>query len=490
MPSSEESSSPEAARPRRRRRVMSLIFPVLFGFWACLSLFLNASSVLFDDEKIVSMETIYETGIPSQSSVLNASSDYLKAGNDTTETKRKVEFLTESDFFGENEMYSGMWWQNRTVFLTDHFERITSSEGASFAAFNRQGQKPGGGVRLTRDWLDMMVEHLSKYVKHLDSHYNKQLAVRERLVEIMQNYIHNAVGYPTNEETEEELAVHSTIAILPLKAAAEEPENELIVLEMGATLVSLWKVGIGRAIVVGLSESEQKLAQDTFALLKEKLAIRPMELAYVQTVAATIEESLLVPRVALVGLQKVMESDNTDAAAQQAWLGSDPSRWKYVYFTEPDLILQTRLSALSAITQVLKEGKLMAAHRLELIPHQRDIPQIDDYRFVLPDTESFANITQLGINDVCCDQGKYYPANRDDTTTPESMNGVCPDFWLRCGFDRKDKDYKDPAVIVELHRRLLQYPFFSLPSGTGVPLVSEHQRMCVPRHGPANCDDG
>jgi hypothetical protein len=280
---------------------------------------------------------------------LNLSSvpgNFAKAGSDPTvaaattsrETSRKVDFLSRSNFTSDGEMYSGMWWQNRTVFMSNDFKSIEQLEWATWKAFESH-RGGGGSVRLTRDWLDMSVEHLSTYVKHLDLQYKDQTAIRERLVNILQSYIHNAVEYPISSGTEE-LAVHSTIALLPLKAATKEPDNELIVLEMGATLASLWKVGIGRAIVVGVSESEQKVAEDAFALLKEKLAIRPMELAYVQSVNATAQDRKLVPRVALLGLQEVMHPDNTDAAAaQQAWLGSNPSRWNNVYFTEPDLLL-------------------------------------------------------------------------------------------------------------------------------------------------------
>lgn len=142
--------------------------------------------------------------------------------------------------------------------------------------------------------------------------------------------------------------------------------------EMAATITLLWKVGIGRVLVVGVSETEQQLAQDTFAMLSVQLAKRPMELAYVQSFNATAKDRALVPRVALLGLQMVMYPNHKDVTAQHAWPGSssNPSRWKYVYFTEADLSLQTRSSALPAITQVLKQGKLVAAHRLDPILHQ------------------------------------------------------------------------------------------------------------------------
>ena len=512
MPLLEVFSSPEAAtsRPRRRRRKIPSLLS-LFLFLAFLSLLAwNYSSILFAYGGLLSMETNDEKAIAPQSSLLTSNTTtVVKPRNDTRavtaattisrETSRKVEFLNKSDFGSDLDKYSGMWWQNRTVFLSrwNSFKHIKSLEAASFAKFRMYNGKNGGGggVRLTRDWLDMSVEHLSSYFKHLNKSYKNQRAIRERLVEIMQNYIDNVVGYPNISSGTDELAVHSTIAILPLTASAKEPDNEMMMFEMAATIASLWKVGIGRAIVVGVSEREQKLAQDTFAMLRVQLAIRPMELAYVQVFNTTAEDRRLVPRVALFGLQNVMHPNNTDSAAQQAWLGSDPSRWKYVYFTEPDLILHTRPSALPAISQVLKEGSLMAAHRLDPVPHQRDIPQTntDDYRFVLPNNGSFAAITPLGENDVCCDQGRYYPGNHADPTQREKVVRACPwmtaAIWFYCGFARKDKDYKDPAVILDVHHRLLKYPFISLSSGTGLPVLSEHQRVCVPRHGPANCAD-
>ena len=486
----------------------------VFLFLAFLSLLASIyPSILSANERLGSMETNDERAIAPHIPLLTSNTTTSVAPKSDTstvtaattisrETSRKVEFLNSSAFGSHVEMYSGMWWQNRTVFLSrgNHFESIRGLERASFLTFQMHTRKndDGGGVRLTRDWLDMSVEHLSTYIKHLNKYYKDQRAVRERLVEIMKTYIDNVVGYPIISSGTDELAVHSTIAILPLTAKAKEADNEMLVFEMAATIASLWKVGIGRAIVVGVSEKEEKVAQDTFTMLSLQLAIRPMELAYVRVFNATAEDRRLVPRVALLGLQKAMHPNNTDYAAQQVWLGSDPSRWKYVYFTEPDLILHTRPSALPAISQALKEGSLMAAHRLDLIPHQRDIPQIDtdDYRFLLPNNGSFAVITPLGVNDVCCDQGRYYPGHHANPEQREKViiKRACPwmplAIWFYCGFARKDKDYKDPAVLLDVHRRLLKYPFFSLSSGTGLPLISEHQRVCVPRRGPANCADG
>ena len=97
------------------------------------------------------------------------------------ETSRNVEFLNTSDFESQIEICSDMWWQNRTVFLSrgDRFESIQQLEQASFATFQMHTRKndDGGGVRLTQDWLDMSVEHLSTDVKHLNKYCKDQRAI-------------------------------------------------------------------------------------------------------------------------------------------------------------------------------------------------------------------------------------------------------------------------------------------------------------------------
>ena len=67
-----------------------------------------------------------------------------------------------------------------------------------------------------------------------------------------------------------DLAARSTIALLPLKASNNQEERETGLLQLASTLASLWRVGIGRVTVVGVSEREERLALDAFNLIQEK----------------------------------------------------------------------------------------------------------------------------------------------------------------------------------------------------------------------------
>ena len=160
-----------------------------------------------------------------------------------------------------------------------------------------------------------------------------------------------------------------------------------------------------------------------------------------------------------------------------------------MYFTEPDLVLQTRPSALPAICQELSHNKLLVGHRLEPIPHQRDYHasslSAKEQKFLLPNTGSFAAVYPLGDSDTCCDQGRYYPSHFDDPSTPEkvAMQGRCASIWPLCGFGWSSKNYSDPKALLEMHYRLLPYPLFRLNHGTGLPLVGANQRVCVPSSG-------
>lgn len=50
---------------------------------------------------------------------------------------------------------------------------------------------------------------------------------------------------------------------------------------------------------------------------------------------------VLMPRLTTVQLQNALKGD-MDPTEMRAFLGTDdPIRWKYVYFSEPDLILHT-----------------------------------------------------------------------------------------------------------------------------------------------------
>merc|ERR1711865_295338 len=60
---------------------------------------------------------------------------------------------------------------------------------------------------------------------------------------------------------------------------------------------------------------------------------------------------------------------------RHCWLSlSAQARWQYVLLTEPDLIVNTRPDALPLLGHALRQGGVLAPHRLQPIPHASDFP--------------------------------------------------------------------------------------------------------------------
>ena len=416
-----------------------------------------------------------------------------------------------------------MWWQDRESFLQTTFH-VDFLEAATLDAFaNRPNPYK---VQMAVDWMDLSVEHLSKYVKHFvhldDGQHVAHTAAsvtpqQQRLVEILTNYVDRAQAFDLSsvsspqQQQQQQLAVHRTLVIVPLKASTKKYHDSnnhkyWTQLQLAATLASLWKVGMRRVVVVGVSTLERQIAEAAFDQLRETKKQSTMDVVYVECTPNRTTATKNVPRLALQGLQLVLNktasggsSSNNNHDTRWQWLGPNPDQWQYVYYTEPDLLLQTRPSALPALTEALRTGNLLAAHRLEPIPHQRDYPNDQHDRMLdqllVPDLGVFASVTELNSGaDSCCDQGTFYPANHgssDMMSRPAQvrLDGQCLGIWVHCGFGRgqQQANYSDPVVAYNLHYRLWGYPFFSLRNGLGIPLVAANQRVCVPRKGPALC---
>jgi hypothetical protein len=72
------------------------------------------------------------------------------------------------------------------------------------------------------------------------------------------------------------------------------------------------------------------------------------------------------------------------------------TRWKYVFYSEPDLALNSRASAIPALTAELASGKLIAAHRLQPIPHAFDFPGFgDQFQLTVP---AAGNLSHVGTD--------------------------------------------------------------------------------------------
>ncbi len=429
-------------------------------------------------------------------------------------------FLNETQYTkGWGDVYSGMWWQSIDSMLQSDFSQVESLEAITFRAF-RSSKK----VIHTVDWLDFCVEHLSKYVKHfilLDAyldesnrHHHAEVrhAIQSRITRIFERFIgSSSKGSCRQIESSFDWnygEVSSTIAILPLRITSLENNysSRLVALQTAATLASLDNVGIPRAVIVGVTDNERYIAQISFQMLKERL----IELSYVDVGFSSSEkEWKLVPRLALTEFHRIISAFNENHnirrkinSTTSSWLGPNPSRWKNIYYSEPDLILHVRPAALRSLSLELRKGHILNSHRLQPIPH---IQQFSDIytnithfnkelayqlkEVSLPNLASFSavhSLNQYSRNDTCFDQGKFYPVHTSDPGTPLTgllKNGNCKSIWEFCGFLRPERNYSDWADLLAAHKMLLPYPLLSLEGGTGLPLVHHGQRVCVPQRG-------
>ena len=405
-------------------------------------------------------------------------------------------FLHPSQWMdGNGDIYSGMWWQSIPSMLQTNYSKLGFLEAVSFKSFQNNKR-----VVQTVDWLDVNVEHLSKYVKY----FSGSEVEEDRVAELIYGYIERT----KLEVYDVQPAISSTIAILPLRVSSLEKKNQvrLLQLQLTATLASLWAAGFPRALVVGVSHNESIAAKESFDLLEEHLAIQFMDLKYIQIDTTDMK---LVPKVALARFQEIIMQSNKqqdtpiNRTEQTEWLGkSNVFKWKYVYFTEPDLILHIRPEAIPSISLELERGHIINAHRLQPLPHIQQFSYILEginsshpnkalkiRNKVLPNAASFGSIHSLNPSsgDVCCDQGKFYPSHIDNPTSPAIKRKGCW-LWEFCGFG-PNTNHSDWNAIVKNHELLVMHPFLSLEQGTRIPVVHHGQRVCTARRDGTICSN-
>eukprot|EP00984_Skeletonema_dohrnii_P018855 scaffold8920_cov84-Skeletonema_dohrnii-CCMP3373.AAC.1 len=186
--------------------------------------------------------------------------------------------------------------------------------------------------------------------------------------------------------------VQHTIAIIPIRiqSTSSNPQHNignydynynLTILQTTATITSLWKHAFPRIVIAGVSPNEHAAFQEIKKLLHQQghLQLIPtVELAYVH-MEGREEEWRNVPQMAMLEFQRAIResrqtmdvigrnddvdgidnetnetiTSNADTERSnnfvQSWLGTNPKQWKHIYFTEPDLILQTRQTALPSL---------------------------------------------------------------------------------------------------------------------------------------------
>ena len=382
-----------------------------------------------------------------------------------------------------NEAFSASWWAPLSSFLQYKDVEIVSSspEGASFEMFNANIDR----IKMTKDWLDFSVEHMSKWWK-LVEHNDSAL---DRVIQILTNYTtsrRRLVGHGRSTDVPQQTLV--VIAYQPYD------QTELTKWSLAATIASHVSVGMGRIVVSGRLPEEEELVEEAFDMVKNQFQLdSSTELSFCLAMNEKTNDEyheFNIPKSALKKLRHVfLGNANEDIGC---WLGEASamirkanatqvvdSRWKYIFLTEPDTLLATRSSSLDALGEALEQGYVLAPYRLQPIPHGSDFKGLEvanDTSSIIPAVEAFEHVYEVDSNNMsCCDAGGFKPM-----TIFEPYDN----FWWMSGFS------KASTMPIEVaHKHLLLYPFMRLKHGTNVVLIAgtEHGKRCNLHFGASMC---
>jgi hypothetical protein len=339
-------------------------------------------------------------------------------------------------------------------------------EGACFGVFRDRYEI----VRMTLDWLDFSVEHMSKWWKVSEVDENEM--AMQAAINAFSKYDQKSIVESEPLDFSMELApTVALIAFQPYKG------RELTKHSLPATLSSLVRVNVGRILIVGYEPGDEAIVQECFELFDpsyftsihksfSSIKIHNSQVAYVRVTDDMVKSKFIpvnIPKASLVGLKHAMEGN--DETWTKQWLGEDPLLWKYVYLTEPDTLLATRPSTLPALEQALRQGLILAPHRMQPIPYEGDFRGLNRSDLLVPESFKTPQWLDSFQGDACCDEQAY--DFKPGATTYER----CGRFWWECGFYNKGN-----------HTRLQHYDFLRLKQGMGIVTLAgtEHGRRCFP----------
>jgi hypothetical protein len=394
----------------------------------------------------------------------------------TLNANRTMQFIPSNNL-GKLDYFSATWIQPMSTFLKLDTNRIINVEMGVFRVWRENLDR----MRMTLDWMDFSVEHLSKYWKNAQVFFDP--VSYTFITSSLERYIQRA---NLNFSHELSPALQETIAVIAFQpySSGHKPQEakHLTVLSLAATMASMIQVSFGRILVVGYEQGDAGFAQEAFSTLANDNSIESTsnsalmiqigntEVGYVSSSKEEVASKITpINRVkgALAGLQHAIQG-KMEPSRLRVWLGvtHNASYWKYVYLTEPDTILQTRPSALVQIREALDNGLILAPHRLQPLPHESDLKGMKNKNKFLPAKGKFETVTALDPLDggVCCDE-------LGGETRPFQKFERCGSFWWQCGFNSHRN-----------HSRLEEYQLMRLESGTGIVCLagSEHGRRCVP----------
>ena len=442
-------------------------------------------------------------------------------------------------------------------------EKIDNLESATFQVIRSQRQH----ARMSLDWLDFSVEHLSGWIKTMDlfNDTHNDVAI-VKLLTNLERYIREtpakvnrlslvpslpfldddslevlkspkdtvAAITPTTKSATSDTRIlsttkssqqqqlpilHRTIGVIAAgtwydrssKVGIKRSQN-VTVSVMGGTIASMMRAGFGRIVLVTATPEDALASQKTIAMIRRQfesyqaestssktasekngnngdniLATTNTELSYVIATKELYQAQAVKihrPKAAIYGIQQALMG-NFNASYTNQWLGTKQPHnyWKYVYFTENDLLLQARPSALPSMHQALEDGLVLFPYRLLKLPHELDLTNAEGTKYngtniILP--AKYDNILSLnGEEDMCCDGGKDDPEWNIATKVPGEKG--CRTFFWACGFLNHTMNSK--LTDDHKHRRVLKHaPFYRIEQGSNIVTIpATKHRRCHPR---------
>jgi hypothetical protein len=411
--------------------------------------------------------------------------------------QRSTQYETELHFIPANQLqqrdyFSDSWLISKQRLLEIDVRRIAIVEDAAFVAVGRNAKRPYRYAKMTLDWMDFCVEHLSKWWGALLYQRNRSVVstnLLEHVVDALKQYIQEKVQPPTHPTPLAQTI--AMVAFAPYKKKMNETQSHILTTHsLASTIASLYQVGFGRVVVVGIQAEDIKYVQGAANILIAAYNMEPqhdgstndanftlakigntqMEVAFVHvqdpTWIATRHVAMNIPRAAVIGM-KLALSNVMNATEMSHWLGAHrgPSYWHSVYLTEPDTILHVRPALLPAFRDALSRGTSLFPHRLHPIAHEADLPQSHSLNagLFLPNIEHFSNISimdtsvQIMSKDAksrepvyasCCDGGKEWPMLSKKKCHP----------WWSCSFKPIQEGELNGTEMVQRHELFELYP--------------------------------
>ena len=118
--------------------------------------------------------------------------------------------------------------------------------------------------------------------------------------------------------------------------------------------------------------------------------------------------------------------------------------------------------------------RILMSHRLQIVQHESDFPDIIDKSLLIPSLGHFENVTTLDSynSDRCVLNGRN---DKEGLKKPR-----CRKLWWRCGFGHASKhNYSDLKEIEGLFRLYLPFNLIRLHQGTRLVSISGTQQRKI-----------